>query len=58
MSYYVKTNEMFQNTLTDWLRDHNIEDYAFYSNAWKGSCNWLFEFEKEEDAMAFKLRWC
>lgn len=48
---------MFQNTLTDWLRDHDIEDYAFYSNAWKGSCNWLFEFKNKEDAMAFKLRW-
>jgi len=57
MSYFVKTSGMYQNALTDWLDDHNIEDYAFYSNTWKGNCNWLFEFEKEEDAMAFKLRW-
>lgn len=48
---------MYQNALTGWLDDHNIEDYAFYSNTWKGNCNWLFEFKKEEDAMAFKLRW-
>ena len=57
MSYFVKTNEKFQHTLTDWLRDHNIEDYAFYSPIWNGKCYWLFEFEKEEDALAFKLRW-
>lgn len=57
MSYYVKTNEMFQNTLTDWLRDQNISDYAFYSNAWNGRCHWLFEFKNREDAAAFKLRW-
>ena len=57
MLYYVKTSEMYQNTLTDWLYDHNIEDYAIYSNTWKGHCNYLFEFEKEEDAVAFKLRW-
>ncbi len=57
MLYYVKMDEINQNELTNWLCDQNIEDYTFYSNVWKDSCKWLFEFEKEEDAMAFKLRW-
>ena len=57
MSYFVKTYEQYQNSLTDWLCEHKIEDFALYANAWNGKCYWLVEFKSEEDALAFKLRW-
>jgi len=57
MSYFVKTNQMYQNSLTDWLNENKIEGYAFYAGAWNTNCTWLFEFQNEEDATAFKLRW-
>ena len=57
MVYFVKTNQIHQNPLIEWLYENKIEGYAFYASSWNTGCNWLFEFKKEADAVAFKLRW-
>lgn len=57
MKHYVKVSELHQNILTEWLWENNIEDYSFWVSAWKNHpYRYLFEFDYEDDAAAFKLR--
>ena len=57
MTYFIKINQPYQGPLINWLGENKIEGYAIYVGSWNTGCTWLFEFEKEEDALAFKLRW-
>ena len=55
---YVKVTCQYQNTITDWLFKNNIENYSIWVSSWNNyPYNFLVEFENEEDAIAFKLRW-
>ena len=58
MKYSVKTSGHHQNALTTWCYENGIEDYSIWTSTWNNHpYNLLFEFEKKEDAVAFRLRW-
>ena len=60
MSYQVKIKRKHhQNALVEWCSENNILDYSIWISAWNNYPYYhLFEFQKESDALAFKVRWC
>ena len=58
MNYSVKVTGQYQNRYTDWCHENNIEGYSIWISTWNNHpYKYLFEFQSEEDALAFRLRW-